>query len=92
MMPALINSKKNRLICLPRKEADFFLRETAPGLIPKRGGQLTDKCSSSSEFDGQTKADPDKTYQEDRFIYRHNEPSQNLSRSQRMIIVFRLLL
>ncbi len=50
----------------------FSSMEMIPGLIPIRGGQLTDKCSSSSGFDGQTQADPDKTYQADRFIYQHN--------------------
>lgn len=56
------------------RKSSFFPREMAmmPVLTPTRGGNLIDKCSASSGFDSQTKADPDKTYQEDRFIYRHN--------------------
>jgi hypothetical protein len=63
------------------RKSTFSAREmamTVPFIPRLKGGTLTDKCFSSSGFDGDTKADPDQTYQEDKFIYQHNGPESEL--------------
>src|SRR6202043_3976658 len=51
------------------------------GFPQLKGGKILDTCLAKSGFDGQTKADPDKSYQENRFIYRQSGNQESKLRS-----------